>query len=127
MYITAKKLGTTPAWLAWIPFINLALQAKMAKMSWLPLLALIFVWIPVLGMLIAFGIQVLAVIWLWKICEARGKEGWFSLLTLIPFLGGIWSLVLWGLLAWDDPKVPENKSPQKKAAKKKTAKKAIKK
>lgn len=124
----AKRLKTKNAWLAWIPIANVYLMAKMAKKSpwplwllllWIPAL-LIFV-SPVIGWIffvlaiigtIIFGI--FQYIWIWKICEARGRPGWWAILSLvasvlgaIPLIGiifstagAVWSLVLFGILAW---------------------------
>jgi len=39
-------------------------------------------------------------IWWWKICERRGKPGWWTLIVLIPIIGWIWGLVMIGILAW---------------------------
>jgi hypothetical protein len=125
---TARRLRTEPAWLAWIPIANLYLQAKIVKKSAWPLwlllswiLALLIFVNPLIGF-IGIGIAVIcsivvsvfAYIWLWKICEARGKPGWWAILSLIaagagliPILGvlislagTVWGFVMWGILAW---------------------------
>ncbi|MEK6916205.1 MAG: hypothetical protein AABW92_00520 [Nanoarchaeota archaeon] len=96
----AQRLKTEPTWLAWVPIGNLYLMSKMAKMDWWPMLLLLGIWIPFLGIfaMIAFG--AFAFIWTWKILEARKRPGWWVLLSLIPFAGSLWSLVMWGILAW---------------------------
>ena len=101
MMFTAKRLGIENEWLAWIPIGNLVLMSKMAKMEWWPVLLLLAAFIPFIGGLAVLALTVFTYIWWWKICEARGREGWQVLLTLIPFVGVIWGLVLWGLLAWE--------------------------
>ena len=102
MMLTAKRLKTEPSWLAWIPVGNMVLLSKMAKMPWWPVLLLIGAFLPVLGVFFAVAFYVFQVIWLWKVCEARNKEGWYAALTIVPFIGWLWGLVLWGILAWGD-------------------------
>ena len=97
---TAKRLKTEPAWLAWIPIANFVLLAKMAKMpTWFVWFALGYL-IPPLIPFVNLFFMVMFVIWTFKICEARKKPGWWSILTIIPFFGGIWAMILWGILAW---------------------------
>lgn len=96
----AKRLGTPNAWLAWIPVGNFVLMANMAKMPWWPVLLLIGLIIPILNIFVAIAFAVFVYLWIWKICEARNRPGWWSLLQLIPFAGAIWGLILWGILAW---------------------------
>ncbi len=96
----AKRLKVEPAWLAWVPIGNLVLMAKMAKMHWWPVLLLLSAFIPVIGFIGTIALTIFIVIWTYKICEARGKPGWWAIITLIPFVGGIWSIVMWGILAW---------------------------
>jgi len=106
LMFTAKKLKTEPAWLAWVPIGNLFLMAKMAKMPTWPAWVAFGLIIPFLNFLVAIFIGVFGIIWTWKICEARGKPGWWALIPLaaiIPVLGwvaGLWGLVMWGILAW---------------------------
>ncbi len=96
----AKRLQTEPAWLAWIPIANLVLMAKMAKMHWWPVLLVIGMVIPWISPLAGIALLVFIIIWSWKICEARKRPGWYAVLTIIPFVGGIWALILYGILAW---------------------------
>jgi uncharacterized membrane protein YphA (DoxX/SURF4 family) len=98
---TAKKLSVEPSWLAWIPIANLVLMAKMAKMHWWPVLLVIGFIIPFVNFVAVIMLLVYYIIWLWKICEERGKEGWLAVLIIVPGLGALWNLVLWGILAWD--------------------------
>ncbi len=102
----AKRTKTENEWLAWIPVGNLVLMANIAKMHWWPVLLLIGLLIPVLNFFLIWPIiivlMVFIMIWMWKICEARGKPGWWAILTLIPFVGGIWGLIMWGILAWGE-------------------------
>ena len=103
----AKRLGDKQPWLAWIPVANLVLMARLAKMHWWPvllLLSLLIVWIPVIGQALYIisivTLSVFGVIWLWKICEARKRPGWWAILIIIPLFGSIWMLILLGILAW---------------------------
>ena len=102
MMTVARKLKAKPEWLAWVPIANLFLMAKMAKKDWWPVLLLIGALIPGIGMLFLIAFGVFYIIWLWKICEMRHKPGWLAVLIIVPFIGGIWGLILWGLLAWTD-------------------------
>ncbi len=99
--ITGKRLGVQNATLAWIPLVGKPLvMSKAAKMPWWPVLLMIGMFIPFVGVLFAIAYIVFYFIWWWKMTEARNIPGWTTLLTFVPFLGGIWALVLWGLLAW---------------------------
>lgn len=97
----AKKLKYDKAWLAWIPFVQLALfpiLAKKKESAW--------PWVFIL--LVPFANFVFMIIWTWKIYERRrypGALALISLATFIPLLGlfaGIANLVVWGLVAWHD-------------------------
>ncbi|MBN2142584.1 hypothetical protein JW711_04605 [Candidatus Woesearchaeota archaeon] len=100
MMITANRLKTPLAWLAWIPIANTYLLTQMAKMPWWPMLLLVGVFIPGIGPLFAIAFAVFQFMWLWKVCERRKMPGWYAVITIIPVVGLIWGLVLWGLLAW---------------------------
>jgi hypothetical protein len=104
---TAKKLRTKQPWLAWIPVGNIVLMSRMAKMHWWPALlicSVVLLIIPYLGIVLFYiamiVLGVFSYIWTWKICEARHKPGYWSILQLIPFVGGIWTFIMWGSLAW---------------------------
>ena len=96
----AQRTKTEPAWLAWIPIGNLYLMSKIAKMHWWPMLLLFGGLIPFVGFIASIAFVVFMYIWMWKICEARGKPGWWALLTLIPVFGIIWYVIMFGILAW---------------------------
>lgn len=98
----AKRTKTPNEWLAWIPIGNLVLMANIAKMHWWPVLLLIAFFIPFVNFLAMIALAVFVMIWLWKICETRGKPGWWAILTIIPFVGGIWMLIMLGILAWGE-------------------------
>lgn len=98
----AKRTRTENAWLAWIPIANLYLMSRIAKKHWWPILLLIGLIIPVVGFIAMIGFVVFVFIWQWKICEARGKPGWWVLLQLIPIVGFVWSIIMWGILAWGE-------------------------
>jgi hypothetical protein len=114
---TAKKLGTKYPWLAWIPIADIVLMANMAKMHWWPVLLVLgyaLMFIPVIGSILStiasLVLAIYVIIWTWKICEARGKPGWWALIQIgawIPILNFfliipvmIWLAVMWGILAW---------------------------
>lgn len=98
----AKRTKTPNEWLAWIPVGNIVLMANIAKMHWWPVLLLIAVFIPFIGVLAGIALAVFVTMWLWKICEARGKPGWWAILTLIPIAGSIWAIIMLGILAWGE-------------------------
>lgn len=100
MMFTAQRLKIENPWLAWIPVANLVLMSKMAKMHWWPVLLSITLFIPFVNLLAAVALSVFYIIWLWKICEFRKREGWWAILILIPFFGIIWQYIVWGILAW---------------------------
>jgi hypothetical protein len=102
LMIVAQKTGTEHAWLAWVPIGNLYLTSKIAGMHWWPLLLLLAFPIPFLGSIASIAYTVFSIIWLWKISEARGREGWWAILTLVPMVGGLWSPIMWGILAWGE-------------------------
>ena len=96
----AQRLNVANAWLAWIPVANLVLMAKMAKMHWWPVLLLLTLIIPFINFIGVIVFGVFMTIWVWKICEARKRPGWWALLALIPLFGSIWQFVMFGILAW---------------------------
>lgn len=100
LMITAKRLKKEPVWLAWIPVGNLYLLSKMAKMHWWPMLLVIGTIIPYISIPSSIVLFIFCIIWLYKICEARKRPGWWAIITIIPIVGWIWSLILWGILAW---------------------------
>ncbi len=92
----AKKTGTEPEWLAWIPIANLYLLSKIAGMPWWPLLLILAGWIPVIGAFAILAFYVFVIIWLWKTFEAVGRPGWWAILSIIPIV----NLLLIGIAAW---------------------------
>jgi len=86
LQIIARKTGTEPSWLAWIPVANLFLSCKIGGLSYLWLLAFL---VPFVNVLVS--------IYIWyRISEARGKPGLLSLLLLVP----VANLVFMGYLAF---------------------------
>lgn len=86
LQLIAKKTGTEPAWLAWIPVANLFLSCKIGGLSYLWILAL---FVPFVNVFVS--------IYMWyRISEARGKSGWLALLMLVP----VASFVFMGYLAF---------------------------
>lgn len=92
----ANKTGTPNAWLAWIPFANLYLMTQIAQVPWWTLIVFIVgAMIPFLNFVVIIG---LSIWWWWKIAEARGKPGWWSILMMVPIV----NFVMMGLIAWSD-------------------------
>jgi hypothetical protein len=91
----AKKTGTEPAWLAWVPVVNIYLLVKIAQQPWWQVFAIALTFIPFVGQ---FAFMAVMVFWWWKIAEARGKQGWLSILMLIPLV----NLGVLGYLAWSE-------------------------
>ncbi len=73
----AKRLNIANSWLAWIPFLNLFLMTKMAKLDWWWLLGL---FIPFVNFFVA------GYIWS-EIGKQLGKEWWVGALIAIPLIG----------------------------------------
>ncbi|MEN7982687.1 MAG: hypothetical protein ABFQ65_04540 [Nanoarchaeota archaeon] len=106
----AKRTNTKRAWLAWIPYANIYLVSKIAKKHWWPILLLILITIfsffpenmilNIIELISTVIFAVFMIIWWWKICQRRGKPGWWALIVIIPLVGGIWALILLGILAW---------------------------
>lgn len=112
----AKKIGTEPAWLAWIPIANLYLMSQMAGMHWWPVLLVVGGFIPIIGVLAAPALMVFTIVWLWKIFEKVGKPNWWAVLCLIPIV----NLVLIGIAAWgEDTTITKVKKPATSTKKKK--------
>ena len=114
----AKKTNTPRGWFAFIPYLNLYLMSRIAKMRWWPVLLIVayFVFssliylggfIGIIGMIlgtIAIWILIVYVfIWQWKIFEAVERPGWWILLVLIPVAGPFIYLVVLGMAAWGHP------------------------
>jgi len=89
----ANKTKTKNAWMAWIPLVNIYLITQIAKLSGWWTLAILLVFIPVIGSL---ALLALTVWWWWRIAERRKFPGWISLLFLIPLV----NLVVIGVIAW---------------------------
>ena len=121
----AKRLGEKKdAWFAWIPILNLVLMAKLAKMPWWPVIFFLVGFIPWVGFLFSIAGMVFMTIWVWRICEARGKPGWWAVLAVIPIIGWVWSFVMWGILAWSKDETPSPKaSAPKKSPKRRKVRK----
>lgn len=89
LMVIADKVKEGPSWYAWVPFLNLYLMAKIAKV---PAVSLLLVLIPVAN-LVYFAYVMM------KIAERRGFPNWLGLLFLVPLV----NLVLPGYLAWAEP------------------------
>jgi len=118
-----KRAGLSNPNLAWIPGIGPLINAfRISKMHWWPWLLLIAYFIPILNFFAMILFAVYSVIWMWKMFEAIGRPGWWILLGLIPFAGGIIMLVLIGIAAWGEPETMKRNAPMRTAVKKKTVK-----
>ena len=96
----AKKNNQSSPGLAWIPLVGPSLVAsKAAKMHWWPILLIIGMFIPFLNFIAGIIFTIFFVIWVWKMFEAVGRPGWWSILQIIPFINIIW-LILLGVAAW---------------------------
>ena len=90
----AEKTNTEKPWMAWIPFVNFILIAKMADKPWWWGLIMIFsIIIPFIGSIVFI---ILYIYLFWLICEKLNKPGPLSLLMLIP----IANFILMGYLAF---------------------------
>ena len=88
-----RKTKVGPRWLAWIPIGNILPLLKIAKLQWQWIFALLLVCIPKIGgPLVGLG----AIYLWWKVCKARHKPEWLSVLMLVP---GV-NFVVMGYLAW---------------------------
>ncbi len=93
----ARKTQTEPAWLAWIPLVNVYLMVKVAGLEWWWVLGLLLGIIPIIGWLASLAW--IAYVW-WKISEKRSYPGWVGILVIVPFV----NLIVMGVLAWHDMK-----------------------
>lgn len=101
MYLIAKKTNTEPAWLAWIPVVNvLALPLMIAGVSCWWLLALLLMIVPFVKVLVLIA-GVIFTIYVWiRILKVLNKPWWLLLLTLIPVLGYAAFPIILGYLAF---------------------------
>lgn len=99
----AKKIGTTPAWLAWIPIANLYLISKMAQKHWWPMLLIFTFIVPVVNVVSLMILVVCMFFWHCRIFERVKRPAWWAVTSLIPGFGSIVFLVLLGVAAWKDP------------------------
>jgi uncharacterized membrane protein YhaH (DUF805 family) len=91
----AKKAGYPSPGLAWIPVVGPALIAsKIAQMHWWPILLLIGFIIHIIGPVFTFVFAIFMLIWTWKVFKAFGKPGWLVLLTVIPLINLIPTIML---------------------------------
>jgi len=100
----AKRTGTTPDWLAWIPIGNAFLMLKIAQK---PMWWFLLLFVPIIN--IVAGV----IVWM-KIAEKVGKESWVVFLMFVPVVG----IAMPAYLAFsgDNQKkpefVPEDKKPE---------------
>ncbi len=133
LMLTAKRLKTKNAWLAWIPIINIYLYPKMAKK---PVWPIVFIFIPflfnlltpstsniasniiILILFVAISLTgfVFSIHWMLKILKRRGKPGWWIILLFIPLFNIVWAFIMWGILAWGEEGPKERTPPQNKVS-----------
>ena len=93
----AQKVKTKePAWLAWIPIVNLYLIVRIAGWPGWYLLGFFLGVIPFVGWILGIAFNIWA--W-WRVADARKFPGWMGILMLIPLV----NLVTIGILAWGNP------------------------
>lgn len=74
VYLIANKTGTSDAWMAWVPVLNVYLMCKIAgKPGW---------WV-VLFFIPFVNIVMTVLVWM-GIAEARHKPAWLGVLMLVP-------------------------------------------
>lgn len=110
----AKRTNTPHRWMAWVPYIQFYLVAKIARKSGWPILLLIIpfilsffsqnIIITIISYLVFAVFAIFAIVWWWDICKIRGKPGWWALIMIVPLVGGIWALIMIGILAWGKDK-----------------------
>ena len=99
MAIGKRTNHPTPG-IAWIPLIGPSLIAsKAAGMHWWPILLMVGIFIPAIGIIFNLAFVVFSTIWMWKTFEALGRPGWWAILLVIPFINLI-GIVLIGIAAW---------------------------
>ena len=100
MTIAKRARSTIAPGIAWIPIVGPPLIANnIAKMPWWPILLLIGIMIPFIGILFSLAFLVFFVIWNWKMFEALKRPGWWAVLMAIPIVNLVY-LVLLGVAAW---------------------------
>lgn len=133
----ADKTKTKDSWLAWIPYVNLILIARIARMHWWPVLPpfvlgilcliilfplvftgssavfVIFIIFFILFVVSGLILTIYSFIWYWKMFEAVKRPGWWILLVLIPYVGGLIFLILLGIAAFSGEEIVENRRDKK--------------
>ncbi len=86
---TAKKLGISSAWFAWVPVLNLVLLCRCAGItSWF----FLAFFVPLINIIIGIYAYM-------KIAERRGFESWLGILMIVP----VANIIIPGYLAWGEP------------------------
>jgi len=105
----AKRAGKeNKSWIAWIPGVGPAILTNIISgkhwWPWLLWLSLLIFWIPILGWIVFIVAVIIfvvySIIWMWKTYEAVGRPGWWAIMPIIPFVGGILYLIFIGIAAW---------------------------
>lgn len=97
-FTIAKKQKHKHAWIAWIPFAQIALILQLGKIHW----AWVFlILIPFFGWT---ALLVLFIIANWRVFEKSKYPGWFSLSIIIPKVGLVLYFVALGFLVWGKKK-----------------------
>jgi len=106
----AKKAGDASPGLAWIPGVGpLIIAFRASKMHWWPWLLLVGFIIPFVQFIAIPVFVVFEFIWTWKLFQAVGRPGWWTLLLIIPLVG----IIILAVAAWGNA---ESKSVEPVAA-----------
>lgn len=95
LQLIARKLSVAPAWLAWIPIVNIYLQIKCAGKPWWWLL--LFLFVPLANII------VFILVWI-SICQKLSRPAWLVILLFISPL----NLIVLGYLAFSGAKPQMN-------------------
>ena len=89
----ADRTKTKDGWLAFIPFANIYLMTKIAKVPGWWTIGVLLGFIPFIGGVLFL---ILATYLWWQIAEKLKRPGWWALLLLIPIV----NFVIMGIMAW---------------------------
>ena len=91
-YTIAKKRGYKKAWLAWIPFANIAMWLQLGGFHWAWVFLMI---IPIAGWI---AVGVLFIISNWRVFEKLNYPGWLSLSPLLGTVAGGLGTIAYGIV-----------------------------
>ena len=93
----ARKLKYKNPWLAWIPFLNIAMIFQLGNFHWAWVFLYLATAIPLVGFLAVLALLVLTIISFWRMFEKLNYSGALSLLLLVP----VARLIMIGVVAWN--------------------------